>query len=118
MSKLLWNFGLNRMLDITGQECKIVIENETYTFQGILDQQSELVQDDRGVQWVDHQFRLSVLRDIATRIPRDSKQKMLIGNQIYTIRHILLTGDGELCEIYVTKINAFSNECNTPEECL
>jgi hypothetical protein len=112
-----WNFGLTRLMDVTGYPCKITIDDEVYTFQGVLDQQSELIQDDRGVQFVEHMFRLTVRRDIATRIPRDSKHKILVNNETYTVRHILLTGDGETCEIYLTKLNAFSNECNTPEGC-
>jgi len=113
----LFTFGLERMMNTMGDTCEITIDKEPYTFLGMLDQQSELVQDDRGIQFVEHMFRLTVRRDIATRIPRDSKQRMKVNGDVYTIRHILLTGDGEMCELYLTKANAFSNECNSPEEC-
>jgi hypothetical protein len=113
----LWNFGLERMMNVAGQECRIVLDNEPVYFRGILDQESQLIQDDRGVQWVDNLFRLTVLRDIATRIPKDEQKTIQIDNQQYTVRHILLTGDGENCEIYLTKINAFNSECDTPGTC-
>lgn len=113
----LWNFGLNRMMNVAGQECRITLDNEPVYFRGILDQESQLIQDDRGVQWVDNLFRLTVLRDIATRIPKDELKTIQIDDQQYTVRHILLTGDGENCEIYLTKINAFNNDCDPPGTC-
>jgi hypothetical protein len=106
------------MIKIAGQSCKTVINTEIYEFYGILDQQSELIQDDRGVAFVQHMFRLTVLRNIATIIPRDIKHQIVVDNEQYTVRHILLTGDGESCEIYLTKNNPFSNECNIPEICV
>jgi len=115
--KSLWTFGLERMMNAAGQECKTVIDGEPYYFQGALDQESQLVQDDRGVQWVEHGFRLSVLRDIATKIPKDTLHTICIGGEEYTVRNVLLKGDGETCEIYLTKVNAFSNPCNTTEVC-
>jgi hypothetical protein len=113
----LWQFGMNRMMNLAGQECRITLDNEPVYFRGILDQESQLIQDDRGVQWVDNLFRLTVLRDIAVRIPKDTKQTVQIDDQQYTVRHILLTGDGENCEIYLTKVNAFNNECDPPGTC-
>ncbi len=113
----LWTFGLERMMQVAGQECRITIDNDPIYFQGILDQQSQLVQDDRGVEWVENMFRLTVLRNVATKIPKDKKNTIQIGDQTYTVRHILLTGDGENCEIYMTKINAFNDECDPPGSC-
>jgi hypothetical protein len=92
------------MMQLAGQQCRITIENEPFYFQGILDQQSNLIQDDRGVEWVENMFRLTVLRDIATQIPKDKQNIIQIDDQAYTVRHILLIGDGENCEIYMTKI--------------
>lgn len=105
------------MMEVTGQLCKTVIDNEPYEFFGVLDIESELVQDDRGVQWVQHMYRLTVKRDIATRIPRDVLHTITTEGETYTVRYILFRGDGENCEIYLTKINPYTNECNTPEGC-
>jgi hypothetical protein len=113
----VWNFGLQRMMDLAGQQCRITIENEPIYFQGILDQTSQLVQDDRGIEWIENMFRLTVRREIATRIPKDKQNTIQIDDQTYTIRHILLTGDGENCELYLTKLNAFNNECDPPGSC-
>ena len=113
----LWTFGLDRMMSLAGQECRITIEDEPFYFSGILDQQSQLIQDDRGVEWVENMFRLTVLRNIATKIPKDKQNIIQIGDQSYTVRHILLTGDGEEVEIYMTKINAFNDECDPPGSC-
>jgi len=113
----LFNFGLSRMMQLAGQQCRITIENEPFYFQGILDQQSNLIQDDRGVEWVENMFRLTVLRDIATQIPKDKQNIIQIDDQAYTVRHILLIGDGENCEIYMTKINAFNNIRDPPRSC-
>ena len=105
------------MMQLAGQECRITIENEPFYFQGILDQQSNLNQDDRGIEWLENMFRLTVLRDIATQIPKDKQNIIQIDDQAYTVRHILLIGDGENCEIYMTKIAAFNNECDPPGSC-
>jgi len=113
----LWTFGLERMMTLVGQECRITIEDEPFYFNGILDQQSQLIQDDRGVEWVENMFRLTVLRNIATKIPKDKQNIIQIGDQSFTVRHVLLTGDGENCEIYMTKINAFNDECDPPGSC-
>lgn len=113
----IWTFGQNRMMQVMGQECRITLDNEAVYFRGILDQESQLIQDDRGVQWVENQFRLTVLRDIATRIPKEELNTIQIGDQQFTVRHILLTGDGENCEIYLTKVNAFNNDCDPPGTC-
>lgn len=102
-------------MNLAGAECKTILDNDIVFFRGILDQQSELIQEDTGVVRVDNMFRLTVLRDIATRIPKDVMHKIQINNEEYIVRHILLTGDGENCEIYLTKLNAFSNECNDPQ---
>jgi hypothetical protein len=115
MTSKLFSFGMQRMMQIAGEECKTILDNEIVYFRGILDQQSELIQDDMGTSRVDNMFRLTVLRDIATRIPKDVLHKVYIDNEEYTVRHILLTGDGENCEIYLTKLNAFKNECSDPE---
>ena len=104
-------------MQLAGQQCRITIENEPFYFQGILDQQSNLIQDDRGIEWVENMFRLTVLRDIATQIPKDKQNIIQIDDQAYTVRHILLIGDGENCEIYMTKINAFNNECDPTRSC-
>ena len=113
----IWNFGLNRMMTLAGQECRITIDNEPIYFQGILDQVSNLVQDDRGIEYVENLFRLTVLRNIATKIPKDKMNVVQIDDQTYTVRHILLTGDGENSEIYLTKVAAFNDECDPPGSC-
>ena len=113
----LWTFGLDRMFAVAGQECRIMIDDDTIYFQGILDQQSTLLQDDRGVERVENMFRLTVRRNIATKIPKDTQNTIVIGDQSYAVRHILLTGDGEEVEIYMTKINAFNDECDPPGSC-
>ena len=113
----LWNFGLNRMMAIAGQDCKIVIDNEPIFFSGILDQVSNLVQDDRGIEWVENLFRLTVLYNIAAKIPKDKMNVVQIDDQTYTVRHILLTGDGANSELYLTKVAAFNDECDPPGSC-
>lgn len=117
MTLNIFTFGLQRMIQAAGQICKTLIDGELQEFYGILDQQSDLVQDDRGVNFVQHMFRLTVLRNIATRIPRDVQHQIAINKEQYTVRHILLAGDGEHCEIYLTKNNPFGNECTIPEIC-
>jgi hypothetical protein len=113
----IFAFGLERMFQVAGSPCKTVIDREVIPFFGILDQQSELNQDDRGVNWVDHMFRLTVMRDIATRIPRDIQHQIAVDNEQYTVRHVLLAGDGQHCELYLTKNNPFGNECTLEEIC-
>jgi hypothetical protein len=105
------------MMNLAGQQCYITLDNEIVYFRGILDQQSQLIQDDNGAQWVDNMFRLTVLRDIATRIPKNELKTLYVEQIPYTVRHILLTGDGENCEVYLTKQNAFHNECDPPNTC-
>lgn len=111
----LFEFGLERMLQLTGANCTTTIDNELIEFKGILDQESELVQDERGTVTVDHMFRLTVLRDIALQIPRDVKQTITVNNKRYTVRHILLRGDGETCEIYLTTSTPMNTPCQDGE---
>jgi hypothetical protein len=115
--KSLWNYGIARMFELADATCKTTIDQEIYEFKGFLDQSSDLVQDDRGVQFVEHNFKLTVQRQIATIIPRDVKHQIMVNGEAYTVRQILLTDDGETCEIYLTKVNAYSNSCNSPEGC-
>lgn len=104
-------------MNVAGVECKTVLDDEPVFFRGILDQQSQLIQDDNGAQFVDHMYRLTVTRNTAVQIPRDVLHKIHINHEEYTVRHILLTGDGENCEIYLTKLNAFPSECDPVGTC-
>lgn len=91
--------GIQQMMRVFGENCRVTIDDTCIDFKGIFDQENQLETVD-GVSVILQGSVLTVPKNIAIRLARG--MEIQVDDTTWYVREILRTDDGEIGRISIT----------------